>query len=190
MTKQGMIYRSARFSENGTGKAIITKKGCDIMLNDLKIKSEVDLRLTSNNETGGITKSVIDDSLNYYSVPMSYLDNPMTDNAGEMKNLFDILSNINNYPLVFHCSIGTDRTGLVAMILNNLLEVKREHIYQDYLFSNFALIGGSRSPSTITSYYDFFAQYEGNTVKEQTISYLKSNNVEQSKIDSFIKIMK
>jgi protein-tyrosine phosphatase len=37
-----------------------------------------------------------------------------------------------NYPLVFHCSAGKDRTGILAAVLLNLLGVRDEDIIQDY----------------------------------------------------------
>lgn len=188
-TKQGMIYRSARFNQNGQKTALITSNGKKTVVNELHIKSEIDLRLTSNNETGGITKSVIDESVQYFSVPMQWENDMITENEQELKHLFDIISVETNYPLVFHCSIGTDRTGYVAFIMNALLEVKQEEIYRDYLFSNFGDIGGSRNPSAITSYLGRFSLYEGITLKEQVNSYLLSIGVTQTKIDSFLSIM-
>ena len=188
-TKQGMIYRSARFSENGTKNSLITAKGKRTAVNELHIKSEIDLRLTSNNETGGLTKSVIDDSVQYFNVPMTFDGDVISLNENEIRHLFDIISVKSNYPFVFHCSIGTDRTGYVAFLLNSLLEVKQEEIYRDYLFSNFGLIGGSRNAYAISSYIGYFSIFEGETLKEQVNNYLLSIGVAQTKIDSFISIM-
>ena len=38
--------------------------------------------------------------------------------------------------LLFHCSEGKDRTGIVAMILLWLLNVPKDEIMQDYLYTN------------------------------------------------------
>jgi len=38
--------------------------------------------------------------------------------------------------VLFHCSVGKDRTGVVALLLLGLLGVPRETIYEDYLFTN------------------------------------------------------
>lgn len=188
-SKQGMIYRSAKFNGDGSKTALITTKGKNVVINELGIKSEIDLRLASNNETGKITSSVIDSSVNYFSVPMTYDGDVFELNKDEVKHLFDIISIRNNFPFVFHCSIGTDRTGFVAMILNALLDVKQDEIYRDYLFSNFGLIGGSRNQSAITNYLARFTLYGGLTLKEQVNNYLLNIGVEQVKIDSFISIM-
>ena len=49
--------------------------------------------------------------------------------------------------------IGTDRTGLITYLLLGYLGVDEQDIYRDYLFSNFANIGGSRDLGGITTKY-------------------------------------
>lgn len=41
-----------------------------------------------------------------------------------------------NYPTVFHCTAGKDRTGLAAALVLSALNVPRDTIMQDYLASN------------------------------------------------------
>ncbi len=65
--KQGMLYRSGRFNEDKveTVKPSISEEGIFEVNNNLKIKTEIDLRRTSNNEVGGLTnKSVLCDNVN------------------------------------------------------------------------------------------------------------------------------
>ena len=124
--KQGMIYRSGRFNEDKeeTIKASITEDGLFEVNAHLKIKTEIDLRRTSNNEVGGLTdKSVLSNNVNYYQLPMAYGGNNILtftgklsgddweyNNPGEIKEFFKILADEKNYPINFHCSIGKDRT--------------------------------------------------------------------------------
>ena len=42
----------------------------------------------------------------------------------------------NNYPQVFHCTAGKDRTGLAAALLLRILGVPNEEVMQDYLATN------------------------------------------------------
>ncbi|MBQ9266227.1 MAG: tyrosine-protein phosphatase [Bacilli bacterium] len=56
------------------------------------------------------------------------------------KKIFDVLLNLNNAPVLFHCSVGKDRTGLVTMLLLHLLDVDEKRIAKDYLESNVACI--------------------------------------------------
>ena len=191
-TNQGLIYRTSRLNENETTDNLITEQGILEMKNNLKIKSELDLRKVSNNENGGITSSPLGEDVNYYSLPMSSGGNIILLNKNSLKDAFKILGNKDNYPLVIHCSIGTDRTGMICFLINALLEVGEEELYKDYLYSNFGNIGGSRSFSTIDTYIKTINQYgKGSTLKEKTISYLTSDgiNVDVKDIESLIEIM-
>ena len=49
-----------------------------------------------------------------------------------LKDAFAIFGNKDNYPIVMHCSIGTDRTGMLAFLINSLLGVSEEDLYKDY----------------------------------------------------------
>ena len=50
-------------------------------------------------------------------------------------DLFEILTNEDNYPIVFHCTAGADRTGFIAFIINGLLGVSYEDLTRDYELS-------------------------------------------------------
>ena len=47
-----------------------------------------------------------------------------------------ILMNENNYSILFHCTEGKDRTGIVAMLILYVLDVDMDVIMEDYLFTN------------------------------------------------------
>ena len=105
-------------------------------------------------EAGGITSSPLGEDVNYFSCPLEWdTGNYITDNIPAVQEFFHIISNEENYPLIFHCNIGTDRTGLFAFLINGLLGVSEEDLYRDYLFSNFANINGSRSLDNIRNKY-------------------------------------
>lgn len=55
-----------------------------------------------------------------------------------LRGLFAALSH-DEVPLVFHCSAGKDRTGVVAALIMSALGVGRETIYEDYLLTNRAV---------------------------------------------------
>jgi protein-tyrosine phosphatase len=47
----------------------------------------------------------------------------------------EVIAEPKNHPLVFHCAIGKDRTGILAAILLSVLDVADEDIIQDYSLS-------------------------------------------------------
>ena len=52
--------------------------------------------------------------------------------APELKEVFTLLADETNYPIVISCSVGKDRTGVVMMILQGLLGVPDRLIAADY----------------------------------------------------------
>lgn len=56
-----------------------------------------------------------------------------------LSNIFQILLETKDGAVLFHCSEGKDRTGIVAMIVMYALGVDLETIRQDYLWSNYIL---------------------------------------------------
>ena len=195
--KQGLIYRSAQFnypkpSEDDRYDPVIskpTKKGLSTLKDQLKIKTEIDLR--KDTETDGITSSPIGKNVNYVHLPMTYGNTDVLTNEVNHESIvafFDLLADENNYPLVFHCIQGKDRTGALAFVLGTLLGATYEDMVLDYLFSNFAKIG---SKATGTSHQYVIDGYAGETRREKTINYLTSEavGIQRSVIDKIISIL-
>ena len=191
--KQGLIYRCGRLNENHkeTPVAKITDKGIETMRTQMKVKSEMDLRKTENNEIGGLTGSLLGADVNYFACPMGWENNMLLTNIDMVKHIFsDILSKEENYPLIFHCSIGTDRTGMIAFLINGLLGVDINDLYRDYLFSNFGDIGGDRDFMGITfNYVATIQNTKGGNLSEKIQNYLLSIGVTQGEIDSIRAIL-
>lgn len=192
---QGVIYRTGRISHNNleTVSNKINEKGIDTMLNVMKVKSEIDLRMVSNNEVGGLKEGtgVLGESVKYYQCPMDYtisMDSDFNDIA--LRKVFSILGDKTNYPTFFHCSIGTDRTGYVAWLINACIGVEEEYLWRDYLFSNFGNIGSARSKGSIEDgYVKTIRNTKGKTTKEKAINYLLNKGVKQEEIDTIREMM-
>jgi protein-tyrosine phosphatase len=59
----------------------------------------------------------------------------MEDNATLFRDFFVVLSKKESYPVLYHCSAGKDRTGILTALLLELLGTPRDVIYDDYLHS-------------------------------------------------------
>ncbi len=190
--KQGLLYRTARLNVSSATEPTIeiTDEGKDLMLNEMKIKSEIDLRLVENNEIGSITNSPLGESVNYYNCPMDYHGNYIIINKDEVKHVFEILSNKDNYPLFFHCNIGTDRTGMISFLVLGLLGVQEEYLQLDYEFSSLAPIGGTREYSKLSSnYVGTIKNVYGGNLSEQIRLYLNSIGITNAQLDNVVKIL-
>ncbi len=192
-TKQGLIYRCSRLNnskDNGCG-VIITEDGKKVLLNDLSIKTEIDLRQIENGETGGVTSSPLGDTVNYISCPMDHSGDVLSDNKEQILKIFEILADEDNYPMIIHCSIGTDRTGMLSFLINALLGVPTENLYRDYLFSNFAEIGSKRTITNMfdSEYYKKVMDTDGSSLSEKTYNCLVEFGVPAEHLDSLISIL-
>lgn len=191
--KQGLMFRCGRLNESSasTVNIEITENGKKTMLDELKVKSEIDLRKIDNGETGGITSSSLGDMVTYYSCPMEWEGDMFKDNQEQILNVFSILSDRKNYPVIFHCNIGTDRTGMISFLVNALLGVPEDSLIKDYMFSNFANIGGTRKVSGVTEsgYYKAIQEADGNSLSEKTYNALVLLGVPEAQLDSVIEIL-
>ncbi len=177
-TNQGLIFRTGHLNNT-------TEEGICTIFDDLGIKTEIDLRQKSE------AQNTFGEKINYAPCYMVYSGSTtISNNVESIKAFFEVLGDENNYPIIFHCAIGTDRTGMMAFFLNGLLGASEEQLYRDFLFSNFGAIGSSRTDSAISTYLDIVKTAEGNTLSEQIYNYLLSIGVSASDMDTFIKMMK
>ena len=147
-TMQNLIYRTGRLHDDYL--ANITEQGCKD-LKQLGIKTEIDLRDPEYSSLHELHTVV--DGLNYYNCGMEgegYFNNEV-DLQG-VKKAFLVLSDVNNYPLIYHCAIGTDRTGFISFLINSLAGVSLDDMCRDYVFSGFGNINGTRKASVIQEY--------------------------------------
>lgn len=192
--KQGLLYRCGRLNTSSSSqiKTEITENGKKTMLDMLKIKTEIDLRMVSDNEVGGLTDtSPLGDGVQYAQCPMDYTaSNFLTGNKQKIATVFGILSNENNYPVIYHCNIGTDRTGIISFLVDGLLGVSEEDLYRDYLMSNFGNIGGSRTVSSIQdNYVKYIKKFNGDTLSQKIYNCLVANDVPADYLDAVIEIL-
>ena len=200
--RQGLIYRTAQFNLNSYGSefnSVPTKEGKNTLLNELKIKTEIDLRRTEDtgcDENDGITSSPLGKSVKYVSAPMIYGNaNIFTQsrNLEYIRLFFDTLADENNYPIAFHCVRGTDRTGALAYVLGALVGMSKEDLMLDYLFSDLANIGNPVQASTISGdsfYVQGIDSSEGTTLSEKAKNYLHNTvGVEISTLETIIDIL-
>ena len=188
--KQGMLYRSGRFNEDKANPVNVTIKESGLFeMNDhFGIKTEIDLRRVTTNEVGSLTdKSPLGDGVNYIQIPMAFggnniltfkgtlsNDSAQYDNPAAIKQFFEILADENNYPIDFHCSIGKDRTGCMAYLIEGLLGFDQETMYRDYMFTNFADAGMCKMTDITSRYGKTIDEYtNGDNLQQKVFNYLK-----------------
>ena len=201
--RQGLLYRGGRFSSNESTSVTISAKGILTLRDEIGIKTEIDLRQTTavnnRNESGGLTASPLGDSVRYCAFPMEYGEVLFSDpkNIQRIREIFAFLSDESNYPIYFHCSIGTDRTGLIAWLVNGLCGVSENDLWRDYLFSDFGQIESNPANARTRAkneniYVNQLKNYaQGDTLAEKIYNYLKNEiGVAETDLQAVIRIMK
>ena len=217
---QGLLIRGGRLNKSDVNDDSyatlpevfvpeITQSGANVFANELKIKTEIDFRIhdltTDGQYRNGYPvdtplKSAVEiayniQGVNYHSIEMNGGSKMLTHdlNVPALKNIMELLSDKSNYPVYYHCNIGTDRTGLLSYLLNALCGVAQEDLYRDYLFSNFGTIGGSRelgaSNNTFMTQLDDSSLYSGTTLQKRVESYFKSIGVSEATYSAVRDIM-
>ena len=186
--KQGMLIRCGQLNTEETTTPCITEAGIQALL-DLGIRTEIDLRRTDDNEQGGITESPLGSEVQYYSLPVTGIVDISKD-VDSIRSLFRLLADSSNYPMIYHCQIGTDRTGLVSYLILTLCGVSIEDIHMDFAFSNLALIHARREPHNLDKRVkNNFEDYSGSTPQETVRNYLRSIGITDEEMDQIVSIL-
>ena len=136
----------------------MTERDVRRLKEEIRLSTVIDLRSPPLAEQLGIGP-ITEVGVKFYSVPLSIItdDDNWTiqeiyrdfTNSGEVylyrirnkeygKRLveaLEIIAKPENYPLVFHCYAGKDRSGILAAILLNVLGILDEDIINDYTLS-------------------------------------------------------
>ena len=54
----------------------------------------------------------------------------------QLKKVIDEIVNSEDFSILFHCTAGKDRTGIVSMLILSILDVNVDEIMKDYLYIN------------------------------------------------------
>lgn len=188
--KYGTIYRSAQL-ENVTENGKIEAKR-------LGIKTDVDLRGMSS------AVSPLGDGVKRlnFNAPW-YVDE--TDGNGNNTGLdgddafvqafvneIKACADPDNYPMIFHCSLGRDRTGTLAAMLLAVCGVEKSDIIKEYELSWLSEIACNNQYiqlSAITKLCNFIEGQNGGTFKDKAVGFLLGAGVEESDITSIRNIL-
>ncbi len=138
--KQGMVFRTGTLDE-------ITELGKKAAAEIYKIRTDLDLRY--KNEISHLGISPIGDNVRFAQYDGCQYAHTL-DVKGEqfgisgeerqkiLANTLRLFADERNYPILFHCSAGRDRTGTLAAVLLALLGAEKREITMDYELSFFS----------------------------------------------------
>ena len=189
--KQGLIYRTSGSKfDNRTDS---DQEAKDVLIKQLGVKTEINVANSTGNNVNLTGVKVENCYMAYGAVPYSNLAR----NSARIIQVMDILADENNYPVFYHCRIGTDRTGITGVMIGGLLGIPFNEIIQDYCFSNFAPIDNQRYPGKtpdnngddIKKYIDELLALPGENFQEQAYLALRMLGIPAAKLNKIIDIM-
>ena len=142
--RQNLVFRSAGLNSNAklpdkdhpdlkpeVGRSRFTAESRNYFVNVLGIRTDIDLR--TDDETWGMKGSPAGEKVKWIHVS-AHAYGGMQSQSGKatFAKHFRVFLDQTNYPIVFHCNAGADRTGSLAFILNGLLGVDEEELWKDW----------------------------------------------------------
>ena len=193
--KYRMVYRGGRLEPSylaKSGKATLVTEG---------IKAQLDLRGHSDVLSESTLKGIVDDY--EFCAPVieegysQMLKNDKEKTRQCVQFIMDCVDK--NKPVYFHCSLGRDRTGTLAMLTLGILGVPEGDISQEYELTQFAPHGyatsdGEKTKMTRLADYDSAANviwgYAGDgSFQDGVNAYFLEIGISQADIDKFKKNM-
>lgn len=170
--KYGLLYRSGEVNQLDE----------NLLINELGINTECDLTADGSPAFPGKMRFIGHTSYAMYS---------LADTGAWYTNLKGVFNAvIYRDPVIFHCSMGADRTGTLACILEALLGVSQSDIDKDYELTSFYVIrarNGNYQGGT-SDWAHLIAQIEalsGDTFRDKAVTFARSVGITTDEINAF-----
>ena len=200
--KRGLLYRSAGWNDNAKtprgkvksawkpGRSRLTGKGC-AQLAKLGIKTDLDLR--TPRECWGMTGSPLGADVCWTNVSFGsyarFKSKPWTRDV--VKTVFGVLADEANYPLVFHCIGGADRTGCLALMIHVLCGVDEDEALKDWeLTGAYTARLNFAHARTIDHFLSYLAEFPGATAEARMRAFLAYCGVTEAQMESVRRILR
>ena len=202
--KQNMVFRSQGLNDNSPdgvmlrGRNRLTMEDKRYLVDELGIKTDLDLRsprevvgMNGVSPLGFEVKYINHSSCDYSRIFEEHGKKVMAEN-------FRVFCDRANYPILFHCIAGADRTGALAYVLNGVLGVKRGEIETDWESTFYPNIPefnngkpGELSWNSEQRFNIGFGKFgdENSTWNDRVVLYLKSCGITDEEIETFRSIM-
>jgi len=187
----GRIYRSAGLNDNahyrdknknvlptsewrGPGRTRIKPKAARHVVKTLGVKTDLDLRTAG--EVFGMSGSPLGKKVRWVNVSSDeYAELASEKGRASFAEDFKVFLDESNYPIVFHCIAGADRTGTLACVLNGLLGVEEDLLHRDWQYTWTGRRNPVKAPERRwNSLMSAFKEHEGATLNERIEKYVMS----------------
>ncbi len=181
--KQGLVFRSAKYDE-------LTPLGKNLLTQTLGIKTEIDFRWNHEIENEALleTSPIGKDIKRIRCLVNNYAEAIGSNTTTEAMRAF---ADWNNYPILFHCAGGADRTGTIAFLLNGLLGVDEYSLIADYELTadrprSYGINGDNGG---FYGLWQAVQKYNGDTMQEKCYNLLLDHKLTDMEMSNIYNIM-
>lgn len=185
VVQQGLLYRGCEIDGAVVSDYTITKDGIQTMLQELGVKTDMDLRPASDNPYG-IDKLGAGVEHTHYDSRMYEAVFDAKEGRENLRRVFSDLADKSRYPIYMHCTYGQDRTGTVCYLLGGLLGMSPQDLMKDYELT--ALCHGYVANEGMHAFVERVNQLPGETLAEKVEGYLLTIGVTRQEIQNIREI--
>lgn len=199
--RQGLVYRGQAPHGRSLLNAGVNTSADEFRwfyLDTLGIRTELDLRSRSEaDEAEAKYNHVGLDRFGarhlYHPVYPYHISLP--DMKPKYAEIFRVMTKKENYPIYFHCAVGSDRTGSIGVILDGLLGRSDEQIYDDYelptMNRNLPRLRYCRKAAAMFADLDpaLNGRLKGANISENVVNYLRSIGITTEEMNAIREIM-
>ena len=182
--RQGLLFRTSALDyyepSEKRMKSMIDADGIRTMTKVLGVKTEIDLRVDHDEREQGFppdgkTTSVLGDGVRYLHCPILLGAENYLSSIDSLRTIFRTLADPQNYPVLYHCAVGADRTGSVSYLILGLLGVSPADMMRDYMWTNFSSQQRYRPPISV-GYKVTIDETPGKTTREK-VRYILTEQI-------------
>ena len=184
------FLRLIKAPPSAPGLPKLTEESRAYILDKFGIKTDLDFR--GDWECYGMTGSPLGDGVTWchYQCLGGYGGFVTPLGRATAAEAFSLLVNKKNYPIVFHCIAGADRTGSLAFVLEALLGVDEDELYKDWEVTGFDQSKlDFRHETRFDKLVKGFDGYPGMTIHERVVAFVKSCGFTDADIARFRELM-
>lgn len=170
--RQGLLFRGSELDRHHT----ITDEGIRFMREELGIRTDLDLRRECE-----LTQSPLGGDVRFPVIPIDAYQHFIKETHSALtKQVFDVLSEPDNYPIYYHCWGGADRTGTVAYLLGAVLGMAERDLIEDYELTTLSVWKQrSRHSDHFTAFMEALEPY-GSDYRSRCENYLRACGVDDA----------
>lgn len=185
--RQNRIFRSSRLNgPESMDENFITDANRSWWRDTLAIRTDLDLR--SDGEVGVWRTTPIPNATWRHVSAAAY--ESFVRNPAAFKSCFDLFLDEANYPLVFHCVAGQDRTGCLAFVLETLLGVDADECLKDWEANAFRNADVEwNHEKYIDKFIASFDVESGDTLSERIVSWVRRQGYSEEQLNAFRELM-